>query len=474
MTPAIALATYLVLAVAIFGLFARGSRRLDGDTRARMRRFIARDPDRNGDRDQDCDRDWAEGFVRWFDHAFAVRIRRVPILGELPLPSFRRSILVSFTSLLVLALVWITNKPGVARSLVHGDTSPQMWEMTGRLVLVYGGATLITNWIPDYLSLVESRLIMAKMARARSWTRRLAWLAVDGGATLAISFFAIHLGMVLLLPVVTPTMEIEVGCLTPDSYSLATTAELFVAGLQFESPAGTLNYDATGIYIYSTFLTSVWVWIYLIGGFVLRLLVGLGLSAPREPLRAMGVIVVLVFGAVFWPSWIQRRAHSADVYIHHLAADSEAAAALAAELRAGGLRVRSAADSDAQLERELLARAETVILLDSRKTMTALDPVAAALYRMGEDGVRSWGAATRVHVPSSWDVDAGLGGAWDPAWYWAQRADRQDAALIWSPGRDSAPVVRWAQRASPILSSRQVRACRALHEKRVQGADRRR
>ena len=204
MTPGIALATYFALAVVLFGLLASSSRGLDASTREQMRRWISRGSDTPARGDQE----WAAGFVRWFDHAFRVKTRKIPGLGELPLPSFWRSVLVSFLSLFVLALVWFTNKPGMARMMEYGELGGSTGDMMGRLVLVYGSATLVTNWLPDYLSLVESRLIMGKMARASSWTRRFAWLGLDAVATLAISFFAIHIGMLVILPLVSPMMDI--------------------------------------------------------------------------------------------------------------------------------------------------------------------------------------------------------------------------------------------------------------------------
>src|SRR5690606_29136371 len=240
MTPSLALATFLVVALLLYGLFAGSETRLGPDTRRRINHYLH--AERPSDDDQ---RGFARGFLDWFDHAFAVRTRTVPLLGEIPLPSFARSVLVTFVSLAFLAIVWLCNKPGVGRALAFPDALNVDDVQVTELLLVYGGATILSNWIPDYLSLIESRLILAKMAAARSWPGRIGWLLVDAAATLAISFFAIHLTMVIMLPVVTPAWTIEVGCLTPENYSLATTWELFVAGLTFSSPPGTINYDAT-------------------------------------------------------------------------------------------------------------------------------------------------------------------------------------------------------------------------------------
>jgi hypothetical protein len=269
--------------------------------------------------------------------------------------------------------------------------------------------------------------------------------------------------MVLLLPVVSPVMDIEVGCLTPASYSIDTAVELFVAGLRFDSPAGTLNYDATGIYIYSTFLTSLWVWLYLGGGFMLRALValrGAGAGqreagagqreavAKRNPLRAMGLLLLILFSAVFWPSWAYRQAHTADVYIEHVAADAPAARELAARLEAEGLRVRISTDTDHALGAALLREADTVLLLDSVAADGALEDLAAELYLMGECGARAWGSSARVVL-----------GAGDELW--PQHTDRYANRFAWRPGVEATALADWAQRANTLLTPPQVRACQA-------------
>jgi hypothetical protein len=429
MTPGIAIATYLALGAVLLGLFAGSSRRLDADTRARMSRWMS----------ADGSGDWAQGFVRWFDHAFAVRARRLPLLGEVTLPSFARSILVSFLSLLVLALVWVSNKPGMDRAMAHGEMTPAAQDMLVRLIIVYGGATLITNWIPDYLSLVESRYIIGKLAQAKRWWQRLAYLALDAAATLAISFFAIHLGMVLLLPVVSPQLDLEVGCLTPAIYSIDTTWELFVAGLRFESPPGTINYDATGIYLYSTFLTSLWVWAYLGGGLLLRGLFALrgsfagrgrAAKAPRHPLRALALVVLVGFSAVFWPSWAWRRAHDADVFIVHAKADTPAVLELKAELEAGGLRVRTSLDTSAERAAELLHEADAVLLVDSSAADGSLDAIGEELHMMGECGERAWGSSARVELDGV-----------NP-WFGPRPVERFGDAFEWQPGVGARPPPR--------------------------------
>jgi hypothetical protein len=401
MTPALALATFLIVALLLYGWFAGSEHHLEPETRRRIDRYLH--TERPTDEDQ---RGFAHGFLEWFDRAFAVRVRRVPLLGEIPLPSFARSVLVTFMSLAFLALVWLCNKPGVSRALAFPSDVAIPTEQVWRLLIGYGGATIISNWIPDYLSLIESRLILAKMAAARSWLARLGWLLADAAATLAISFFAIHLAMVVMLPIVTPSWTIEVGCLTPERYSLATTAELFVAGLTFSSPPGTINYDATGIYIYSTYLTSLWVWIYLGSGLLIRGFRMVGSTRKLRTghtLRAMALLAIVTIGALYWSHWLHRQTNSAEVYIEHGERDTAQAAALARELESKGLWVETRANVGEARAAKLLRNAEVVVVLDDVELESAKRELDEQI-RCGERSARS-ASVVPPQVDPAWVID---------------------------------------------------------------------
>lgn len=420
MTPALAIVTFVIVAVLIYGVFARSERRLGVETQRQIGNYLRSDRPSHAD-----EQAFARGFLDWFDHVFAVRTRRLPLLGEVPLPSFGRSVLVTFVSLAFLAVVWLFNKPGMGRALAFAGELELPQEQVAELLLVYGGATILSNWLPDYLSLIESRLILGKMATARSWPRRLGWLVVDAVATLAISFFAIHLAMVVLLPIVTPDWTIEVGCLTPEHYSLATTWELFTAGLRFHAPPGTINYDATGVYIYSTFLTSLWVWIYLGTGLLIRAtraVLGLREVRTGHALRTMAVLAIVLVGGLYWSSWLHRRSHGAEVYIVHAAADGERAQVLAGELQSRGLWVETRAGVDDERHERLLHGAEVVMVLGVESVEASVELVEQV--RCGERSQYSV-----AFVPA--DVDA--------AW-----------------------VMEFVKRAPSLLPMEEVWACREL------------
>ena len=81
------------------------------------------------------------------------------------------------------------------------------------------------------------------------------------------------------------------------------TAETFWQGLTF---SGTESF--LGIFIYSTFLTSVWLWLYALSGFLVKAFArsrkGLHflqkhLNVEEHPLRSMGFVLMLLVTVVY-------------------------------------------------------------------------------------------------------------------------------------------------------------------------------
>ncbi|HLT34967.1 MAG TPA: hypothetical protein VK034_01745, partial [Enhygromyxa sp.] len=202
-------------------------------------------------------------FIEWFDRMF--RSRAVRVLGvELQLPSFWRSALASFLALVAAFVVWLANKGGLSEPPTDGTN-------VSLLLLLYGGATVATNIIPDYLSLVESRFVLGKMSEARGPLGKLAWLLLDVVATSAIVFLFLWGSGAVLLPLVPEQSIYAVGCLTAETFDFWRMVDIAIAGLTFSTPPGTLNYDVSAIYIYSSFFTSFWVWLYLGSSVLVRL-----------------------------------------------------------------------------------------------------------------------------------------------------------------------------------------------------------
>ncbi len=236
-----------------------------------------------------------KAFIEWFDRVFESRAVRVFGI-ELHLPSFWRSALASFLALVAAFVVWLATKGGFSQP-------PSTGTNVSLLLVLYGGATVITNIIPDYLSLVESRFVLGKMSETRSLLGKLAWLIVDAILTTAIVFFFLWGSGLLLLPLVPQDSLYVVGCLTRENFDFARMLDIVIAGLTFSTPPGTINYDVSSIYIFSSFFTSFWVWLYLGSSLLVRLatlipgLRGFLRRACRVedyPLRVLAVVSGLV------------------------------------------------------------------------------------------------------------------------------------------------------------------------------------
>jgi hypothetical protein len=207
----------------------------------------------------------------------------------------------SFFALVAAFVVWFATKGGFSHPPSSGTD-------LSLLLVLYGGATVITNIIPDYLSLVESRFVLGKMSETRGVLGKLAWLIVDIVLTSAIVFFFLWGSGVLLLPLVPEQSLYAVGCLTRDTFDLGRMVDIAIAGLTFSTPPGTINYDVSAIYIYSSFFTSFWVWLYLGSSLLVRvaqLIPGLRGFLRRAcrvhdyPLRVLAVVSGIVALGLF-------------------------------------------------------------------------------------------------------------------------------------------------------------------------------
>lgn len=289
----------LIACLAIVGfvvtLFVLGDRLLGRDRRRELGGWLIDDLPADARVDS-----LPKAFIEWFDRMF--RSRAVRVLGvELHLPSFWRSALASFLALVAAFVVWLANKGGLSDPPTD-DTNLSL------LLLLYGGATIVTNIIPDYLSLVESRFVLGKMSETRGVLGKLGWLVVDVIATSAIVFLFLWASGALLLPLVPDQSLYAVGCLTSETFDFWRMVDIAIAGLTFSTPPGTLNYDVSAIYIYSSFFTSFWVWLYLGSGLLVRLaqlIPGLREFLRRAcrvhdyPLRVLAVVSGLVAVTLF-------------------------------------------------------------------------------------------------------------------------------------------------------------------------------
>ena len=110
--------------------------------------------------------------------------------------------------------------------------------------LVVGLLMLALNLVPDYLSLVESRYVVRRMAGKR-WHVVLGWLVGDFVVTTAIIVIAVFVASRVIASEKTWWHDLTLAIQTVR------------AGFSLRQANG-----AMGIFIYTTYTTSVWVWLY--------------------------------------------------------------------------------------------------------------------------------------------------------------------------------------------------------------------
>jgi hypothetical protein len=175
---------------------------------------------------------WPATFAAVFDRIFGKR--------HLSWRCFGRSCIASFVGVITLILIWAGLRPNQFAAVVEGGE--HWWLLT-----IFGG-TVVYNLIPDYLSLLESRFVIHWMSEARFILRILTFLAIDLVFTAAI-FWGVFYALFALLFLLggEPTLVI---------------VPIWVVCAWLSLTADFAGVPPPAIFFYSTFFTSVWVWLY--------------------------------------------------------------------------------------------------------------------------------------------------------------------------------------------------------------------
>ncbi len=266
---ATAFAIYMGICAIVWVGFVRLEPLLKEDTRKKIANWVS------GSKHGDADNRWPATFGVVFDRVFTEK--------HLSWGCFWRSSVAS-----VLAVVLMT----AILSVVNSSVRNELWG-DPRVIVAIGVGSGIFNLFPDYLSLLETRFVLRRMAKGGAGLfKLLGWLIFDAVVTLGIITTAV-LALVLIL-----------------GGDLVDVVEFIVPSLL--SIFGVQNVFALwGIFLYSTFFTSVWVWLYAFSGIAVRLVyrakgiqtfVDKHLDVATRPLSVMGVVLIVVFTIVYWPA----------------------------------------------------------------------------------------------------------------------------------------------------------------------------
>lgn len=202
---------------------------------------------------------WSKQFCSLFDGVFGER--------HLSLQCMMRSAIASLVSV---GLIYLLLDQVLGVMAFRVDTTLQLWQ-----VMVFAAAI---NILPDYLSLYETRWILGRFDKARGTLTQLAVLLADAVVSGTIIWIGINL------------------FLLTQSKPAVTVVEMMAL------------FSTYAVFFYSTFLTSVWAWLYCASSLLMRLFVKWRLNrlldVENQPFRSVALVsaaIVLAGGFILRP-----------------------------------------------------------------------------------------------------------------------------------------------------------------------------
>jgi len=225
---------------------------------------------------------WPGQFAAVFDRIFGEK--------HLSWRCFRRSSMASIISVIIMSFVWVAIRPNEINPFVRDVNIVVLFAATITV-------SMLANLLPDYLSLLETKIFIRWMSLSNSLFIVFMLLILDLVITalIFISYYAFVGWVVGLMFIgdVDVTLQ-KFGVLLLD---------LIV--LKQRNPPKAL-------FFYSTFFTSVWLWIYVLSGLIVKLAqklnIGLTwfkgkLDINKKPLSSMALVSIMIVTILFmvWP-----------------------------------------------------------------------------------------------------------------------------------------------------------------------------
>lgn len=271
--PLALIGTWITVVVGLVSLFQKGGKAMTAESQERVRDWLMRN-DRS-----DHLSSWPDSFKSLFDAVFTEH--------HFSWTCFYRSVLASAIVVTVTLLGMVAFRVMSLHELDPGGSL-----LMGSLSSV--GAIVVFNSIIDYISLYQTRWVIGKMAEMNSPTAYLGFLGLDAVLTAAI--FVYIPGSVQILAVA-----------TQGSVDTALWRMFFLELPIFAYDIIKENPPFWAAFV-STFLTSIWIWLYAIAGLTLQGSTSLlgGVEWMRElfdvenrPVQALGLMLAILTTGVF-------------------------------------------------------------------------------------------------------------------------------------------------------------------------------
>jgi hypothetical protein len=236
---------------------------------------------------------WPTTFAAVFDNVFSKK-----------LSSFRCiliSYIVSIIAVIILTIIWLAINPEGFYFVFKADVKTKILQCLLFLCMF--------NFSADFFSLLVTRYIISKMSKTSSTTKTIGYLAIDFSVTIIVFVVVAEafLFFVAMLHSYFPKWYTSRGHEVFEyKQMIAYLIELFQYGIFFKSSDDSV--PTLGVYFYSTFFTSIWVWVYVMSGLAVKVGVmssELLISTRRifdiekKPLRSMGYVCMVIVSIIF-------------------------------------------------------------------------------------------------------------------------------------------------------------------------------
>lgn len=300
------ISVYLMLCATIYALFSVVETLLKKDVLREVSSWML-----NADGDSNSNT-WPVTFVTLFDSLFGTRKSKRGI----QIPSFLRSALVSIlAAFLLLAIITYS---GIELLVFELEIFPDSWADDGTWGAVIEALVFtlliaaIFNVVPDFISIIETRFVLQALQKSKSNLNNAMLLFVDVIFTLIIAFIGSIIANFLfpLVAFILEGFDFDVILDWDIPYDIGGIIDVYISILLMETSIS--DVDTTffcGVFIYSTFLTSIWIWLYVFSGVVSRILVKFSafrslisgtFRVTEKPLSILGGICISLVTVVFW------------------------------------------------------------------------------------------------------------------------------------------------------------------------------
>jgi len=232
---------------------------------------------------------WQATFVQVFDRLFGQR--------HFTCRCFARSSVASFASVGIVTLLWGALRPDEVHAIPYGGG-----RLTLAAVLI---GTAVLNLIPDFVSLVKTRYLIGWMMPKPTLARSCVGLVCDLIATVLLATMSLWSLLLVRYSKLVWQGVWTLGVALRTTFVLVVILMVTAVPLTNGGGSGIPN----GIWLYSMFSPSIWVWLYALSGLIVRLAQGLGigvttvqglLDIDRKPITSLGWVAMLLTSIVYW------------------------------------------------------------------------------------------------------------------------------------------------------------------------------